>query len=84
MAKRTLRKPKKSKTSLAKKIQRKTRSKRLRSRGRRMSDKALSRSRSKQKKSKRRGKILRGSGKRKSQPARLGPNEERVPPSLST
>ena len=73
MAKRTLRKPKKSKTSLAKKIQRsnrkkmsnsrskrKTRSKRLRSSGRRMSDKALTRSRSKQKKSKRRGKILRG------------------------
>ena len=75
MAKRTLRKPKKSKTSLAKKIQRsnrkkmsnsrskrKTRSKRLRSRSRRMSDKALSRSRSKQKKSKRRGKILRKGG----------------------
>lgn len=81
MAKRTLRKPKKSKRTLAKKIQRKTRSKRLRSRGRRMSDKALSRSRLKQKKSKRRGKILRGGVKVKQTPKKLPIGSARVPPS---
>jgi hypothetical protein len=83
MAKRTLRKPK---TSLAKKIQRKTRSKRLRSRGRRMSDKALTRSRSKQKKSKRRGKILRGgvpdSRRKNPNPMRAERGDERTQSAL--
>ena len=63
MAKKTPSKPKRSIRNAVKPSKRKARSKRLRSRGRRMSDKALSRSRSKQKKSKRRGKILRGGAK---------------------
>lgn len=84
MVKRTL-KPKR-KTSLSKKIQRsnrKNKSKRLRSRGNRMSDKALSRSRLKQKKSKRRGKILRGGVRRKNpNPMRAQSGDERTQSAL--
>ena len=99
MAKRTPRKPKRSKskkirrTKSSRKIvkshsKRRTKSKRLRSTGRK-SDKALARSRSKQKKSRRRGKTLRGGvstparGSRSSSRAKTPPISSARMPSIA-